>query len=216
MQTIHHAFRSTIVPVMTSTQPWKRPFDLTLGLVILALLVPVFAVIAALVKLSSAGPVMFVQTRIGKDGTPFAIYKFRSMYMDAEARRAALLATSDREGICFKSKNDPRITPVGRWLRRLSLDELPQILNVLKGDMSLVGPRPALPSEVAAYPARAMQRLSVLPGITGLWQVSGRAEIGFDEMVELDIRYARNGSVWVDLIILLRTFEAVFSGRGAY
>jgi lipopolysaccharide/colanic/teichoic acid biosynthesis glycosyltransferase len=201
---------------MAFDQPWKRPFDLTLGLIILALLLPVFLIIAALVKSTSAGPVMFVQKRVGKNGETFAIYKFRSMFLDAEARRAELLATSDREGICFKSKNDPRITPVGRWLRRLSLDELPQIFNVLKGDMSLVGPRPALPSEVAAYPARAMQRLSVLPGITGLWQVSGRAEIGFDEMVELDIHYARTGSLLADLIILLRTFEAVFSGRGAY
>lgn len=138
------------------------------------------------------------------------------MYRDAETRRAALLADSDRNGICFKSKNDPRITPVGRWLRRLSLDELPQIFNVLKGDMSLVGPRPALPPEVAAYPVRAMQRLSVLPGIIGLWQVSGRAEIGFDQMVELDIDYARNGGLVTDLSILRRIFGAVFSGSGAY
>jgi exopolysaccharide biosynthesis polyprenyl glycosylphosphotransferase len=216
MHTMQHAFPQFHAPAWRSNQPWKRPFDLALGLVILAMLAPVFLIIAALVKFTSAGPVMFVQKRVGKNGAPFAIYKFRSMYMDAEARRAELLATSDREGICFKSKNDPRITPVGRWLRRLSLDELPQIFNVLKGDMSLVGPRPALPSEVAAYPARAMQRLSVLPGITGLWQVSGRAEIGFDEMVELDIHYARTGSLWADLVILMRTFEAVFSGRGAY
>jgi exopolysaccharide biosynthesis polyprenyl glycosylphosphotransferase len=216
MHTMQNTFHPAHAPILRSTQSWKRPFDLTLGLIILAMLAPVFLIIAALVKFTSAGPVLFVQKRVGKNGVPFAIYKFRSMYMDAEARRAELLATSDREGICFKSKNDPRITPVGRWLRRLSLDELPQIFNVLKGDMSLVGPRPALPSEVAAYPARAMQRLSVLPGITGLWQVSGRAEIGFNEMVELDIKYARNGSLWADLIILLRTFEAVFSGRGAY
>lgn len=216
MQTVHNAFHSAHLTTAQSAQAWKRPFDLTLGLIILALLAPVFLIIAALVKLTSAGPVMFVQKRVGKDGTHFAIYKFRSMYMEAEARRAELLATSDREGICFKAKKDPRITAVGRWLRRLSLDELPQIFNVLQGDMSLVGPRPALLSEVAAYPARAMLRLSVLPGITGLWQVSGRAEIGFDEMVDLDIHYARTGSLSADLVILARTFEAVFSGRGAY
>ncbi len=216
MQTIQNVFHPALLSAMPSSQRWKRPFDLALGLIILAVLSPVFLIIAVLVKLTSAGPVLFAQKRVGKNGETFAIYNFRSMFMDAEARRAELLATSDREGICFKSKNDPRITPVGRWLRRLSLDELPQIFNVLAGDMSLVGPRPALPSEVAAYPVRALQRLSVLPGITGLWQVSGRAEIGFDEMVELDIRYARTGSLWLVLIILARTFEAVFSGRGAY
>lgn len=210
------SYPTTHRPIFFSPLAWKRPFDLVLSLLILALLSPVFLMIAALVKWTSPGKVLFVQTRIGKDGVPFKIYKFRSMFMDAEARRAALLASSDREGICFKSKNDPRITPVGRWLRRLSLDELPQILNVIKGDMSLVGPRPALPSEVAAYPARAMQRLAVLPGITGLWQVSGRALIGFDEMVELDIRYARSCSLCTDILILFRTFGAVFSGRGAY
>ncbi len=216
MQTIQNVFHPALLSAMPSSQRWKRPFDLALGLIILAVLSPVFLIIAVLVKLTSAGPVLFVQKRVGKNGETFAIYNFRSMFMDAEARRAELLATSDREGICFKSKNDPRITPVGRWLRRLSLDELPQIFNVLAGDMSLVAPRPALPSEVAAYPVCALQRLSVLPGITGLWQVSGRAEIGFDEMVELDIRYARTDSLWLVLIILARTFEAVFSGRGAY
>lgn len=196
--------------------PWKRPLDLALAFAMLPLLVPIFAVVALLVKLTSRGPVLFVQTRIGRDGMPFAIFKFRSMYQDAEARRAALLAQSDRDGICFKAKNDPRITPVGRWLRRLSLDELPQILNVVRGDMSLVGPRPALPSEVEAYPTRALQRLAVLPGITGLWQVSGRAEIGFDGMIDLDIAYVRTASLRTDLTLLWRTFDAVLSGRGAY
>lgn len=195
---------------------WKRPFDLVLALILLTLLAPVFAVVAALVKLTSPGPVFFVQTRIGRNGVPFAILKFRSMYQDAEARRAALLARSDREGICFKARHDPRVTPVGRWLRRLSLDELPQILNVVQGTMSLVGPRPALPCEVQAYPVRALQRLAVLPGITGLWQVSGRAEIGFDGMIDLDIAYVRTASLRADLAILLRTFNAVLSGRGAY
>ncbi len=195
---------------------WKRPLDLTLTLMGLAVFWPVLVVIAMAVRLSSPGPVFFVQTRIGKDGRPFGMIKFRSMYADAEARRAALLASSDRDGICFKSRHDPRVTSVGRVLRRLSLDELPQIFNVLLGDMSLVGPRPGLPEEVRAYPPRAYGRLSVLPGITGLWQVSGRAEIGFDDMVEMDLRYAADGRLTTDLALISRTFGAVITGRGAY
>lgn len=195
---------------------WKRPLDLTLSLAMVLFLAPIFLVITILVKLSSPGPVLFVQTRVGKEGQPFAMFKFRTMFINAEARRAELLAHSDREGVCFKLKNDPRITLVGGWLRRLSVDEFPQIFNVMRGDMSLVGPRPALPSEVAAYPSRARQRLAVLPGITGAWQVAGRAEISFDRMVELDIDYARNSNLRTDLLILLRTVGAVFSGRGAY
>lgn len=195
---------------------WKRPLDLSLTLLGLLAIWPVLLVVALAVRLTSPGPVFFVQTRIGQDGIPFGMIKFRSMYADAEARRAALLAQSDRAGICFKSRNDPRITPVGRILRRLSLDELPQIFNVVRGEMSLVGPRPALPEEVRAYPARALGRLSVLPGITGLWQVSGRAEIGFDDMVEMDLAYAADGRLTTDLSLLSRTVRAVISGRGAY
>jgi lipopolysaccharide/colanic/teichoic acid biosynthesis glycosyltransferase len=138
------------------------------------------------------------------------------MYADAEARRAALAAQSDRDGLCLKIRHDPRITPVGRMLRRWSLDELPQIFNVIKGDMSLVGPRPALIEEVAEYPERAHLRHRVLPGITGLWQVSGRAEIGFDEMIDLDLAYVRNCTLRTDIVILFRTFRAVWDGRGAY
>ena len=195
---------------------WKRPLDVCLTLFGLSAIWPVLVVVAMAVRLSSPGPVFFVQTRIGRDGKPFGMIKFRSMYADAEARRADLLAQSDREGVCFKSRNDPRITPVGRILRRLSLDELPQIFNVLRGDMSLVGPRPALPEEVRAYPTRAVGRLAVLPGITGLWQVSGRAEICFDEMVEMDLAYAADGRLTTDLALLFRTFRAVLTGRGAY
>lgn len=195
---------------------WKRVLDLTLVLAALPTLLPIFLFIALAVRLSGPGGVFFVQTRIGYGGMPFGMIKFRSMYADAEARRAALLAQSDREGICFKSRNDPRITPVGRILRRCSLDELPQLINVLRGEMSLVGPRPALPEEVRAYPQPALERLSVLPGITGLWQVGGRAEIGFEEMVELDLRYAQDGRLSLDLHILWRTISAVVSGRGAY
>jgi lipopolysaccharide/colanic/teichoic acid biosynthesis glycosyltransferase len=169
-----------------------------------------------MIKAESKGPVFFKQTRIGKNGKPFSMYKFRSMVTDAEKLRADLLATSDREGICFKSRNDPRITRVGRIMRRLSIDELPQVFNVLRGDMSIVGPRPALPCEVAAYPTRAYGRLAVKPGITGVWQVSGRAEIGFDQMIDMDLAYAASRTVLLDIILIAMTFRAVISGRGAH
>lgn len=194
----------------------KRSLDLALTLPGIVALLPVFLIVALAIKLTSPGPVFFVQTRVGLLGRPFGILKFRSMYQDAEARRAAVLSMSDREGLCFKSRNDPRITPVGRILRRFSIDELPQLFNVVKGDMSLVGPRPALPEEVENYPLAALERLAVLPGITGVWQVSGRAEIGFDEMVELDIGYVRQGGLATDLSILARTAGAVIGGRGAF
>lgn len=195
---------------------WKRPLDITLVMAGLLVIWPLLLAIAIAVRLSGPGRVFFVQTRVGRGGVPFGMIKFRSMHADAEARRAALLADSDRKGICFKSRKDPRITPVGRVLRRLSLDELPQIFNVLRGDMSLVGPRPALIEEVRAYPAPAMERLTVLPGITGVWQVSGRAEVGFDDMVHMDVSYSRDGRLWNDLMILTRTVGAVVTGRGAY
>ncbi|WP_010140168.1 WecB/TagA/CpsF family glycosyltransferase [Oceanicola sp. S124] len=194
----------------------RRAFDLLIASVALVLLSPLLLVTALAIRLESGGPVLFRQTRIGRDGKPFTMLKFRSMYRDAEARRAALLQSSDREGICFKARNDPRITRVGRILRRLSIDELAQILNVLKGDMSIVGPRPALPEEVAAYPARALGRLAVRPGLTGLWQVSGRAEIGFDKMVDLDLAYVRSRSIFLDMMLLALTARAVVGGRGAY
>ncbi|WP_253762975.1 WecB/TagA/CpsF family glycosyltransferase [Ruegeria sp. HKCCD4884] len=193
-----------------------RLLDLTLAVVALSLLALPMAAIAALVRLDSRGPAFFRQTRIGRNGVPFAMYKFRSMTQDAEARRADLLNHSDREGVCFKVKNDPRITRVGKVLRRFSLDELPQIFNVLKGEMSLVGPRPALPEEVAAYPDQALERLQVRPGITGLWQVSGRAGIGFDRMIELDTAYVRSRSPLLNLFLIALTARAVVSGRGAY
>ncbi|MBR9820565.1 MAG: WecB/TagA/CpsF family glycosyltransferase [Rhodobacteraceae bacterium] len=194
----------------------RRAFDLAISSVALLLLAPVLLAAALAVRLESGGPVLFRQTRVGLDGKPFTMYKFRSMYRDAEARRAALLHSSDRDGLCFKSKSDPRITRVGRILRRLSVDELPQILNVLKGDMSVVGPRPALPQEVAAYPERALGRLQVRPGLTGLWQVSGRAEIGFDKMIDMDLAYVRSRSVLLDALLLALTARAVIGGRGAY
>jgi exopolysaccharide biosynthesis polyprenyl glycosylphosphotransferase len=195
---------------------WKRLSDITLTSALLAACWPLLLIIAAAVRLSSPGPVFFVQTRIGLGGAPFRMIKFRSMYVDAERRRAEVAALSDREGICLKVRNDPRITPVGRFLRRASLDELPQLFNVLVGEMSLVGPRPALPEEVALYPTEAHRRHAVLPGITGLWQVSGRADIGFSEMIALDLDYVRRASLLLDLTIMLRTFRAVTEAKGAY
>ncbi len=194
----------------------NRALDVCVSSAAAILLAPVFIATAIAVKLDSPGPVFFRQTRIGRDGKPFEMIKFRSMGVDAEARRAALLKNSDRDGICFKSKADPRITRVGRFIRRASIDELPQIFNVLRGQMAIVGPRPALPSEVAAYPKRAMGRLAVKPGITGVWQVSGRADIGFEQMVEMDLSYADTRNVLLDMIVIALTFRAVISGRGAH
>ncbi|WP_116082415.1 WecB/TagA/CpsF family glycosyltransferase [Tropicimonas sp. IMCC34011] len=196
--------------------PLRRMLDIALaggGLIALA---PLFGLVAVALRLDSRGPVFFRQTRIGKDGVPFTMLKFRSMHVDAEARRDALLAESDREGVCFKSRTDPRVTRVGRILRRFSIDELPQILNILRGEMSVVGPRPALPQEVAAYPGHALGRLAVKPGLTGVWQVSGRAEVGFDKMIDMDLAYARSRSLILDILLISCTFRAVFGGRGAY
>jgi lipopolysaccharide/colanic/teichoic acid biosynthesis glycosyltransferase len=194
----------------------KRLLDLTLCICGLACVWPLFLGIAAVIAATSPGPVFFVQTRVGRNGRTFRMFKFRSMYQDAEKRRAEVEKLSDREGLCLKLRRDPRITPVGRVLRRCSLDELPQLLNVILGDMSLVGPRPALVEEVASYPEHAHNRHQVLPGITGLWQVAGRADIGFEEMIALDLDYVRRVSLATDTGILLRTVGAVFSGRGAY
>ena len=194
----------------------KRALDIAMSGGALLVLSPLLLGAAAAVKLTSPGPVLFRQIRVGRDGQPFAMFKFRSMYLDAEARRAELLAQSDLSGVCFKARHDPRVTPVGRLLRRFSIDELPQVVNVLRGDMAIVGPRPALPSEVAAYPARALGRLAVKPGITGVWQVSGRADIGFDKMGDMDLAYTRSHSLMLDVLLIALTFRAVLSGRGAY
>ena len=195
---------------------WKRVLDVFIALAMLAAIWPLFLAVALAVKLSSPGPVFFVQRRVGRDGCTFSMVKFRSMYLDAEKRRSEVVAQSDRSGICIKLKRDPRITPVGRILRRWSLDELPQLFNVLAGDMSIVGPRPALEEEVAAYPLHAHRRHQVSPGITGLWQVSGRADIGFEEMIALDVEYVGRSSLSFDVLILLRTVGVVLTGRGAY
>ncbi|MER5973980.1 sugar transferase [Streptomyces sp. NPDC002055] len=184
-----------------------------LGLLLLA---PVYGLLALAVRLDSPGPVLHKQTRIGQDGTPFTMWKFRTMVVDAEARRAELAAANEQDGPLFKMRRDPRVTRTGRWLRRSSLDELPQLVNVVRGEMSLVGPRPPLPDEVAQYDDVELRRLTVKPGLTGLWQISGRSDLSWDETVALDLRYADNWSIGGDLDVIARTFRAVVDGRGAY
>ncbi|MDY7097721.1 MAG: WecB/TagA/CpsF family glycosyltransferase [Pseudomonadota bacterium] len=194
----------------------KRALDIVgASLAILGLL-PIFIATALAIRLEDKGPVFFRQTRIGANGTPFSMIKFRSMYTDSEARRAALLAQSEREGICFKMRNDPRITRTGRFIRRFSIDELPQLFNVLGGSMSLVGPRPALPSEVCAYEGKQWGRLAGKPGITCTWQVRGRAEIPFERQAIMDRAYLKRTNLLVDIKLLLCTPGAVLGGRGAY
>ncbi|GIF64784.1 exopolysaccharide biosynthesis polyprenyl glycosylphosphotransferase [Asanoa ishikariensis] len=184
--------------------------------VLVALLSPVLLVVALCIRIESKGPVLFRQVRTGRDGREFLIYKFRSMYLDAEARLAELRHLNEHDGVLFKIRNDPRITPVGRRLRRFSLDELPQLFNVLLGQMSLVGPRPPLPHEVALYADDVRRRLAVKPGMTGLWQVSGRSDLSWEEAVRLDLRYVENWSLSLDLVILMRTLAAVVRPSGAY
>jgi exopolysaccharide biosynthesis polyprenyl glycosylphosphotransferase len=177
---------------------------------------PVLLGVALCVRLTSRGPVLFRQVRVGRDGRLFRIYKFRSMYVDAEARLAELRHLNEQDGVLFKIRDDPRVTGVGRWLRRFSLDELPQLINVLLGQMSLVGPRPPLPAEAAVYADDVRRRLAVKPGMTGLWQVSGRSDLPWEEAVRLDLRYVENWSLSLDLVILLRTMTAVVRSSGAY
>ncbi|MGC9357026.1 MAG: undecaprenyl-phosphate glucose phosphotransferase [Anaerolineae bacterium] len=194
----------------------KRVMDVTIALLMFLLGLPLILIIAAAIKLDSRGPILFRQDRVGKNGRPFRIYKFRSMRVGAEEEQDDLLAMNEADGPLFKIRNDPRLTRVGRFLRRTSLDELPQLINVLEGQMSLVGPRPAIACEVEQYQPWHRQRLSVHPGMTGLWQVSGRSELTFDEGVLLDIYYIEHWSPWLDLNILLRTVPKVFIGDGAY
>ncbi len=194
----------------------KTAFDRALGAVLLLVALPLIAAIAIAVRVSSRGPALFRQERVGVDGRRFTMLKFRSMVTDAEDRRPALAALDDGNGMLFKIREDPRVTPVGALLRRFSLDELPQLFNVLRGDMSLVGPRPPLPEEVAVYDDDAVRRLRVRPGMTGLWQVSGRSDLSWEESLRLDLRYVDNWSLALDLSILWRTWRAVVRGSGAY
>ncbi|MEN3536875.1 sugar transferase [Microbispora sp. ZYX-F-249] len=192
----------------------KDVFDRLVAAAALVVLAPLLAVVAVAVRATSPGPALFRQRRVGRDGAEFTILKFRTMRRDAEARKVELV--SDAEGVLFKVRRDPRVTPLGAALRRYSMDELPQLINVLRGDMSLVGPRPPLPEEVARYGDDVRRRLVVRPGMTGLWQVNGRSDLSWEESVRLDLRYVENWSLMLDLQILWKTWSAVARGAGAY
>jgi exopolysaccharide biosynthesis polyprenyl glycosylphosphotransferase len=214
------------IPLITiksvSFAPWKRvlkrTFDLLIGGSIVLLGLPLWVALALAIRLDSQGAVFYRQERIGRDGQPFGMLKFRSMCVDAESQLDKLHADSRNEatGPLFKMTNDPRVTTVGKWMRKYSIDEFPQLLNVLRGEMSLVGPRPPLPGETASYTDHHWRRMEVLPGMTGLWQVSGRSRLTFDEMVRLDLFYIENWSVGFDLGLMMRTIPAVLLARGAY
>lgn len=195
----------------------KRSIDITGALLGLIFLSWLFIIIAILIKIEDPkGPILFTQKRVGKDGKEFNMYKFRSMVSNAEELLKDLLKFNEISGAMFKMKDDPRITKVGKFIRKTSIDELPQLLNVLKGEMSLVGPRPALPREVALYTSYDKQRLKVIPGCTGLWQVSGRSNLGFKEMVELDLHYIKDSSILFDIKIIYKTVIVLFGSKDAY
>jgi lipopolysaccharide/colanic/teichoic acid biosynthesis glycosyltransferase len=194
----------------------KRCVDVALSLALLVVLLPVFAVVALVIACLDGRPVLYAQARTGLGGVPFTLYKFRTMHVDADLRRARLASRNEQSGPVFKMRHDPRVTRVGRWLRKFSVDELPQLWNVLRGDMSLVGPRPPLPSEVAEYRQWQLRRLSVRPGLTCTWQVSGRSNVAFDEWVRMDIRYIESLSLRLDTRLLAKTIPAVLRGHGAW
>jgi lipopolysaccharide/colanic/teichoic acid biosynthesis glycosyltransferase len=201
--------------VVLSKDPIKRAFDIVGSIFFLLMFSPIFLITYVAIKLEDGGPAVFVQIRVGKWGRHFKFYKFRSMVPNAEELKTHLLQHNEMEAVTFKIKDDPRITKVGRIIRRLSIDELPQLFCVLKGDMSLVGPRPPVPSEVAEYKNHHLYRLDSVPGITCLWQVSGRNKIQFEDQVKLDVQYIHKRSILQDLKILFRTIGAVITARGA-
>lgn len=209
---LHWWFQRSSFPVA------KRALDLVAVLSALLPLLPAFLVIALCIRLHDGGPVLYWQKRVGYRGKEFGFPKFRSMCVDADAIRAKIAASNQhgKDGVTFKMKHDPRITPIGRFMRRFSIDELPQLWCVLTGDMTLVGPRPPIPSEVAKYTLRDRERLAVVPGLTCFWQVNGRSEIPFDRQVEMDIDYIHQRSLWTDINLLFQTIPAVVFGRGAY
>ncbi|AEI45249.1 sugar transferase [Paenibacillus mucilaginosus] len=195
----------------------KRMIDIVGAIVGLVITAPLFIILAILIKLEDQkGPVFFKQQRVGKNEALFHMFKFRSMVSNAEELLAQLLSQNEVSGHMFKMKNDPRITRIGRFIRKTSLDELPQLWNVLRGDMSLVGPRPPLPREVKEYSNYHKQRLSVTPGCTGLWQVSGRSQLGFEEMVELDLKYIANRNLFFDIKIILKTVKVLLGSKDAF
>jgi exopolysaccharide biosynthesis polyprenyl glycosylphosphotransferase len=194
----------------------KRLVDTSISLIALIVLAPLMLVVAILIKVTSPGPVFFAQERVGMNQRKFRIYKFRSMVIDAEARKKELQHLNEiADGPAFKMKDDPRITRIGRFIRKTSIDELPQLFNVLHGEMSLVGPRPPLPDEVKRYEWLFRKRLSVKPGITCVWQISGRSNTTFERWMEMDNEYIENWSIWLDMKILIKTVPAVLLGRGA-
>ncbi len=196
---------------------FKKFLDVVASLILIILLSPVFIITALFIYIEDPGPVFYIAPRVGKDGKHFGFIKFRSMVMNADKIKDQLLDKNEsKAGVIFKMKKDPRVTKTGRFIRRFSIDELPQLFNVLKGDMSLVGPRPPLPREVAEYTLLDRKRLHVMPGITCLWQVKGRSDIPFDEQVQLDMQYIKSSSFWKDIKILIMTIPAVISGKGAY
>lgn len=194
----------------------KRLFDITVSFILIVLLSPIYLLTAISIIIDSRGKIVFKQHRIGKNGKTFSMYKFRSMVSNADELREKLLGINEMSGKAFKIRYDPRVTKVGRFIRKYSIDELPQLFNVLKGDMSLVGPRPPLPSEVKEYDDWEWRRLEVIPGITGLWQVSGRSDLSFDQWVKLDVYYIENWSIYFDIKLLLKTIPVLVKGKGAY
>lgn len=195
---------------------FKRTFDIFISLLGMILLLPVFLVVALIIKFSDKGPVFFAQNRTGKDGKVFKMYKFRSMYVDAEKRRNELLDKNEADGPLFKIAKDPRVTKIGAFIRKTSIDELPQLFNCLIGNMSIVGPRPLVTYEQEQCTEYQAQRLLVKPGITCFWQVSGRSDLNFDELIELDLKYIKERSMLTDIKLIFKTFSAVFKSKGAY
>jgi len=193
----------------------KRIIDLVFSILGIILLSPIMLITAIAIKIESKGPVIFSQIRVGKDGKHFKMYKFRSMVQNAEELKEKLLSQNEMSGPMFKMKEDPRITKVGKFIRKTSIDELPQLFNVIKGDMSLVGPRPNLPKEVAQFSEYHKLKLKAKPGLTCYWQVMGRNSIGFEEWMELDIKYIRERSIWLDLKLIFRTFFVLFGDKNA-
>lgn len=193
----------------------KRFFDICLSAAALVVLSPLLLAIAILIYLEDKGPVIYSQTRIGKDGRAFKLYKFRSMCVDADEKLKDLQKLNERDGPVFKIKNDPRVTKVGKFIRKTCIDELPQLVNIIKGDMSIVGPRPPLPNEVEQYNSYQKQRLLVVPGLTCYWQIQKGEETTFDEWVELDLKYIKERSILLDFRLILLTFKVILSGKGA-
>lgn len=194
----------------------KRALDIICSIIGLTLLSPIILVVAILIKLESKGPIVFSQKRVGLNGQEFDMYKFRSMVQNAEELKEKLAKQNEMSGPMFKIKNDPRITQIGKFIRKTSIDELPQLINVLKGDMSLVGPRPSLPKEVENFEPWMLKRLAVKPGLTCYWQVSGRNSISFHEWMELDIKYVNEMSIYVDIKLIFKTFLVLFGDKNAY